>query len=125
MSKVRKSLGIHTFSPMNLFVSDGNDIVAACHTFDHGHYEGLGDDYHPPEESLLRIWYTTGRSYGLHQGEWRMDGAAGDESSCIIASEPLTLDNASWHMAPMQNLVYVRRSGSLPTVEIVPLDIDA
>ena len=125
LGQVRRSLGIHTFSPMNLFVSDGNDIVAACHTFDHGHYEGLGDDYHPPEESLLRIWYTTGRSYGFHGGEWRMEGPEEDATSCIIASEPLTLDNKSWHMVPMQHLVYVRRTEGRPRVEIVPLDVDA
>ncbi len=124
LATVRKSLGIHTFSPMNLFVSDGNDIVAACHTFDHGNYDGLGDDYHPPEESLLRIWYTTGHSYGLHDGEWKMAGAGDDASSCIIASEPLTLDKASWRMVPMQHVVYVRRSGGRPEIQIAPLDVD-
>ena len=124
LGQLRRSLGIHTFSPMNLFVSDGNDIVAACHTFDHGNYDGLGDDYHPPEESLLRIWYTTGHSYGLHDGEWKMRGAEADASSCIIASEPLTLDKASWRMVPMQHVVYVRRAGGRPEIQIASLDVD-
>src|SRR4029077_13465181 len=31
----RRGMGIDPFSPMNLFLSDGNDIVAACYTFDH------------------------------------------------------------------------------------------
>src|SRR5207302_1800344 len=36
LGRVRRQLGIYTFSPMNLFLSDGNDIVCACYTFDLG-----------------------------------------------------------------------------------------
>jgi glutamine amidotransferase len=122
LGQVRRGLGIDTFSPMNLFLSDGNDIVAACYTFDLGRYAGLGDDYHPPDEEALRIWYTTGRAYGLYDGEWRMTGAAHPATSCIIASEPLTRDRHTWSAVPMQHLVYVRRTGDTPTVEIVPLE---
>ena len=123
LSSVRKSLGIATFSPMNLFLSDGNDIVAACYTFDFGRYDGLGDDYHPPDEELLRIWYTTGHGYGLHDGEWRMSGGEGDASSCIIASEPLTRDRSTWRTVPMQHLVYVKRTDRGASVQLVPLDV--
>jgi len=121
---VRDQLGIRTFSPMNLFLSDGNDLVAACFTFDQGNYEGMRDDFHPPEEEALRIWYTTGHSYGLHGGEWKMLDAGADASSCIVASEPLTRDRSTWSMVPMQHLIYVRRSSGPPTVELVPLRIE-
>lgn len=124
LSRVRRSLGIATFSPMNLFLSDGNDVVAACFTFDLGRYDGLGDDYHPPDEALLRIWTTTGHGYGLHDGEWRMSGEAGDASSCIIASEPLTRDRSTWQPVPMQHLVYVRRTGGQAAVKLAPLDVE-
>jgi glutamine amidotransferase len=123
LARVRREIGITTFSPMNLFLSDGNDIVAACYSFDLGRYDGLGDDYHPPEEEVLRIWYTTGHSYGLYGTEWRMQGDPGDHSSCIIASEPLTRDRSTWRSVPMQHLVYVRRTEGRPRVEIVPLDV--
>ncbi len=124
LARVRRSVGIATFSPMNLFLSDGDDVVAACFTFDRGRYDGLGDDYHPPDEEVLRIWTTTGHGYGLHDGEWRMSGAEGDASSCIIASEPLTRDRSTWRAVPMQHLVYVRRSGGAPTMTTVPLDVE-
>jgi glutamine amidotransferase len=124
LARVRRQLGIATFSPMNLFLCDGNDLVVACYTFDLGRYDGLGDNYQPPDEQALRVWYTTGHSYGLYQGEWRMIGAPEDARSCIVASEPLTHDHATWHQVPLQHLVYVRRSGARPAVEIVPLDVE-
>ena len=123
LSGVRRELGIATFSPMNLFLSDGNDIVVACYTFDLGRYERSGEGFNPPTEEALRVWYTTGHSYGLHDGEWRMIGEKGDARSCIIASEPLTRDHATWRAVPMQHLVYVRRTGESPAVELVPLDV--
>jgi len=124
IARVRTQLGIRTFSPMNLFLSDGNDLVAACYTFGRGQYDGLGDHFHPPEEKILRIWYTIGKSYGFYDGEWRMLAGGGDARSCIIASEPLTRDQATWHAVPMQHLVYVRRSAEAPKIELVPLDVE-
>jgi glutamine amidotransferase len=120
---VRRSQGIDTFSPMNLFLSDGNDIVVACYTFDAGRYDGLGDDYQPPDEQALRVWYTTGHSYGLYDGEWRMIGSPDPARSAIIASEPLTRDHARWRTVPMQHLVYVRHTEGSSRVEVVPLDV--
>lgn len=119
---VRKKHGIQTFSPMNLFLSDGDDLVAACFTFDHGRYDGLGDDYHPPDEKALHIWYTTGHSYGLYDGEWRMEPVGRDATSCLIASEPLTRDTSTWRTVPMQHLVFIRRNNGLPSVELVSLE---
>lgn len=124
LGRVRKQLGIATFSPMNLFLCDGNDLVVACYTYDLGRYEGLAHDFNPPDEQALRVWYTTGHSYGFYQGEWRMIGAPEDARSCIVASEPLTRDRATWKQVPLQHLIYVRRTGVRPTVEIVPLDIE-
>jgi glutamine amidotransferase len=123
LARIRKQLGIRTFSPMNLFLSDGNDVVVACYTFDLGRYEGLEDDTHPPSERALRIWYTTGHSYGLYDGEWRMQGEPGEARSVIIASEPLTRDQSTWKPVPLQHMIYVRRTGEVPTVEVVPLDV--
>jgi glutamine amidotransferase len=125
VGKVRRDLGIRTFSPMNVFLSDGNDILAACYTFDLRSREGLPDDYHVPDESVLRIWYSLGHSYGLHDGEWRLLQEGGDPTSCIIASEPLTRDHASWCEVPMQHFVYVRRTEGAPHVELSPITLEA
>lgn len=124
IAKTRKACGIRTFSPMNLFLSDGNDLVAACYTFGLGNYEGLGDNYHPPDESALRIWYTIGKSYGFYDGEWRMEHASAEATSCIVASEPLTRDQSTWKAVPLQHLVYLRRNADRPSVELIPLDIE-
>lgn len=124
ISQVRRDLGIRTFSPMNIFLSDGNDLVAVCYTFGLGHFEDFGDNFHPPEEIVLRIWYTMGKAYGFYDGEWRMDHANAEATSCIVASEPLTHDHSTWSAVPLQHLVYVKRSDSRPTVEVVPLNIE-
>jgi glutamine amidotransferase len=124
MARVRREQGVRLFSPMNLFLSDGNDIVAACYTFDLGRHEGLGDDTHPPSERALRIWYTMGHSYGHYDGEWKMMGPPEEASSVIIASEPLTREHPRWEAVPLQHLVYVRRTGAVPSVEVTPLDVD-
>ncbi len=124
LAKVRRELGIRTFSPMNVFLSDGNDILAACYTFDLRSREGLPDDYHVPDESVLRIWYSLGHSYGLHDGEWRLLQEGGAPTSCLIASEPLTRDHASWCEVPLQHFVYVRRTGGAPRVEVAPIVLE-
>lgn len=124
VARTRRALGIKTFSPMNVFLSDGNDLVAVCYTFGLGHYEDLGNDYHPPDESVLRIWYTMGKSYGLYDGEWRMEHAGAEATSCILASEPLTRDHSTWTSIPLQHLVSLRRNVTGPSVEVVPLAIE-
>lgn len=123
VGQVRRELGIRAFSPMNVFLSDGNDILAACYTFDLHSREGLPDDYHLPDESVLRIWYSLGHSYGLHDGEWRLLQEGGAATSCLIASEPLTRDHASWRAVPLQHFVYVRRTAGAPQVELTPIEV--
>lgn len=134
IARVRRELGIRSFSPMNLFLCDGNDLVAVCFTFDLDRYEPDTQalslrapgptDFHPLDEMALRIWYTTGHSYGQYEGEWRMQNAGGEATSCIVASEPLTQDRSTWTAVPLQHLVYVRRGADrAPSVEVVPLDI--
>jgi glutamine amidotransferase len=124
LARVRREVGIRTFSPMNIFLSDGNDIVAASYVFDPDRFDGLGDSFHPPTESTLGIWYTTGHSYGLRDGEWGMLEPSAEARSCIIASEPLTRAHTHWHRVPLQSLVYVRRTGAVPEVRVSTLHVE-
>lgn len=124
IAKVRRQLGIRVFSPMNLFLSDGNDIVAAAYTYDLGKYDGLDVDFNPPSLRTLGIWYSTGHDYGLRDGEWTMSEPSGEARSCLIASEPLTRSQKAWTPVPIQHLVYVRRTEAVPHVEVVPLDVE-
>lgn len=125
LAGVRRDHGIAWFSPLNLFLSDGNDLVAACFTFDRDHYPPGGDDFHPPDDKALSIWFTTGSRYEEVDGEWTMSSAQGPARSCIVSSEPLTHDRAGWSMVPLQHVVYVKRGGAAgPTAEILPLRVE-
>ena len=71
--------------------------------------------------SFLSLWYTTGRSFGLHEGEWKMIGGEQTANSLIIASEPLTHDTATWLEVPEYSAVYASLLGDRPVVEVRPL----
>jgi len=69
----RAALGIDTSSSLNLFITDGRQIVAVRYCFDFGRYPTLdATRVHEANLSFLSLWYTAGRDYGLHDGEWRM-----------------------------------------------------
>lgn len=101
---VREKQGLRIASPVNLFLCDGNDLVATRYTFDYGCYP---DD--PQEISLIypSLWYTFGREYGYHDGEWKMIGGIADYDSVIIASEPLTRDPSTWLEVPEYSMLFV------------------
>ena len=85
LRKVREQIGIRTSSSVNLFLCDGNDLVATRFSFDFGCY---GDNVQPSDIRYLSLWYTFGREYGLHDGEWKMRGGHENADSVIVASEP-------------------------------------
>ncbi len=121
---VRSKMQIDTFSPVNLFLCDGNDLVAACFTFDQDNFVPNSVTFHAPDEQSLRIWYTTGHDYAFHDGEWKMREASGPATSCIVASEPLTRDRHTWASVPLGHMVTLRRTGvGAPAVEITPIDL--
>lgn len=89
---VRHKHGITISSPVNLFISNGEYLVATRYVFDFGHY--------PPDfsEAHLRyhsLWYTYGSEYAEVDQHFQMTGTNG-LSSIIIASEPLTEDTTTW-----------------------------
>lgn len=99
---VRRQHDIAVSSPANLFISDGSNLVAARFAFDYGCY----DMQDPAEIRNSRhmfpdIWYTTGKSYGLHDDEWKMIGGPMEAGgSVLISSEPLTRDTSTWFEVP-------------------------
>lgn len=116
---VRERRGIDTASGANLFVADGEQIVATRFTFDFGCYEGKLRESHLRYHSL---WYTAGRRYGLHDGEWRMSGGLEAADSVLLASEPLTRDTSTWIEVPEYSLLTVSRQAG--RVEITTKDLD-
>ena len=76
MREVRRRHDIQISSPTNLFISDGSCLVATRFTFDYGCYDMQSPaDIRNSRHLFLGIWYTTGKSYGLHDDEWKMIGA--------------------------------------------------
>jgi predicted glutamine amidotransferase len=114
---VREQLGIDSVSSVNLFVADGNTIVAARYAFDFGCY-ATGDPSRvtPWQLEYLSLWYSLGHHYTCHEGEWKMIGGREKASAMLLASEPLTRDESTWLEVPEYSLVSFDLSGDAPLV---------
>lgn len=98
---VRQAHGIRFCSPANLFISDGEHLVVVRYTFDFGCYDPAdAETVRGSTHAFLSLWYTTGRDYGFHDGEWKMVGGFRMADSVLIASEPLTRDTSTWLEVP-------------------------
>lgn len=112
LREARRTAGIDTCSPVNLFVSDGEHLLGARYTFDFGCYdlEQAGESrFSNSVHSYLSLWYTMGDAYAQHNGEWKMIGGNCDADSVILASEPLTRDTSTWLEVPEYSLFYTER----------------
>ena len=119
----RTRLGIDTSSSANLFVTDGRQIAAARYCFDFGRYATADPSrVHEANLNFLSLWYTAGREYGLHEGEWKMTGGAEHADSIIVASEPLTRDVGSWVEVPEYSILHAEIRGGRPKVTLHYLD---
>lgn len=122
LRKVRARNGIETSSPVNLFLTTGEDLVATRFSFDYGWY--------PDEDTLLEtdlpyvsLWYTLGGEYVARHGKSAMT-ASETPRSLLIASEPLTVDTTAWLEVPEYSMITasLRPEGGL-TFETRDLDV--
>ena len=120
LRQVRLRLGITRSSSVNLFVCDGEHMVATRFTFDFGCY---GETVHEANLSYLSLWYTSGQSYGFVDDEWKMIGGAVNAESVLISSEPLTQDISTWLEVPEYSLLYTTNAGGRRRTQLVELDI--
>ena len=119
----RAKLGIDTSSSLNLFVTDGRQIAAVRYCFDFGRYQTANPErVHEANVSFLSLWYTVGREYGMHDGEWKMTGGAQHADSILIASEPLTRDVASWVEVPEYSILHAEIRDGRPAVNLHYID---
>jgi predicted glutamine amidotransferase len=119
----RAQLGIALSSSVNLFVANGRQLAALRYCFDFGCYRT--DDparVHEANLSFLSLWYTLGRDYALHDGEWRMTGGAENADSIIVASEPLTRDTSAWVELPEYGALFAEIRDGRPRVAVRLLD---
>jgi predicted glutamine amidotransferase len=115
----RKKLGIAISSSLNLFIADGTQLAAVRYCFDFGCYPTAdAERLHEANLSYLSLWYTAGRDYALHDGEWKMTGGSDNASSLLVASEPLTRDIAAWVEIPEYALFQATIRNERPAVSI-------
>ena len=118
LRKVRASLGIATASPVNLFLTDGTQLAAVRYCFDFGCYPENPAEFVAGYLAYYSLWYTTGRDYGLHEGEWKMVGGTENADSILIASEPLTRDTAAWVEVPEYSMLHATMGRKRPAITI-------
>jgi glutamine amidotransferase len=121
---VRAAHGISISSALNLFISDGETAGGIRYCFDYGRYRD--EDPSKVDDAnlnFLSLWYTCGRSFGCHEGEWQMIGESDSADSIIIASEPLTVDATSWLEAPEYSMLLADTRDGRPMIDIVYLDV--
>lgn len=117
---VRDEHGIQVVSGVNLFVSNGRTLVVTRFSFDFGCYDGPVNERQLAYQSL---WFTAGRAYGCHDGEWRMSGSIDEADSILIASEPLTRDASSWIEVPEYTLLTATRADGRLALTARDLDL--
>jgi len=117
IKKVRNEHHIHSHSPINLFITNGEFILATRLVFDFGNTLENSNPVSNPHAIYHSLWYTYGDSYEFHDNKYQMCNSK-KKSSIIIASEPLTANTTSWVEAP-QSSVIVARSNEFEEVEIL------
>ena len=121
--EVRARLGIALSSSVNLFIANGAQLAAVRYCFDFGCYRTEDPArVHEANLSFLSLWYTLGRDYALHDGEWKMTGGAENADSIIVASEPLTRDTSAWVELPEYGALFAEIRQGRPRVSVRLLD---
>jgi glutamine amidotransferase len=121
--EARARLGIALSSSVNLFIANGRQLAAVRYCFDFGCYRTEDPArVHEANLNFLSLWYTLGRDYALHDGEWRMTGGAENADSIIVASEPLTRDTSAWVELPEYGALFAEIRGGRPRVVTRLLD---
>jgi glutamine amidotransferase len=119
----RERVGIAQSSSVNLFITNGRQLAALRYCFDFGCYRTEDPaKVHEANLSFLSLWYTLGREYGLHEGEWRMTGGAEHAQSILVASEPLTRDTSAWVELPEYGALFAELRGGRPYVSVRLMD---
>ncbi len=118
LRKTRAELGIATSSPVNLFLTDGSQLAAVRYCFDFGCYSPDLAEFLPGHHNYYSLWYTAGRNYGLHDGEWQMTGGSENANSILVASEPLTRDTAAWVEVPEYSMLHATIKKDRPAIAI-------
>jgi len=124
IGSVREARKITVASSVNLFITDGRQLFAARFCFDFGSY-ATEDPARVHEANLdyLSLWYTSGREYSCHDGEWQMIGGTDAADSVIVASEPLTSDVTKWLQVPEYSVLHTERPNGRTLINTHFIDV--
>jgi len=121
LREVRGQHGIDISSPVNLFLTTGDALVATRFSFDYGWY--------PDEDTLLEtdlpfvsLWCTLGGEYARADDAFAMT-ASETPRSLLIASEPLTLDISTWLEVPEYTMITATSTSAGLDFETLDLDV--
>jgi glutamine amidotransferase len=117
--QTRRRHGIDISSSCNLFIATGEQVLGLRYCFDFGRFRTESPDrVHEANLSYLSLWFTLGREFGFHDGEWQMVGGQDAATSALIASEPLSTNTATWMQVPEYSLVHAETRGGSPRLEV-------
>jgi glutamine amidotransferase len=120
LREIRARHGIDTSSPVNLFLTTGEALVATRFSFDYGWYPA-DDTMLETDLPYVSLWYTIGGRYSEADGASRMIGD--DVRSLLIASEPLTVDISTWLEVPEYSVIMAQRTPDGLKHETLDLDV--
>jgi glutamine amidotransferase len=124
LAEARRKAGIDISSSCNLFIATGSQILGLRHCFDFGRYRtGSPDQVHEANLSFLSMWFTLGRDFGPHEGEWQMTGSEAGADSVLIASEPLSTNTATWFEVPEYGMVHAKMERGKPAIKLRALSL--
>ncbi len=109
---------IHTQSPVNLVVGNGNSLVATRFCFDYGWYPDDGSFFADEREfDYTTLWYALGASFSPADDGW--DVRFGSQTAAaLVASEPLRRDTSGWLEAPEYAMLVIERDGHGVSVDV-------
>jgi glutamine amidotransferase len=122
LKDVRYKHQIQQHSPANLFITDGQFVLATRFVFDFGNFVENSQHINNPHTIYHSLWYTYGESYEFHENHYQM-ASSEKKSSIIIASEPLTTNTTTWIEVPQSSIIAAHIEASEIKILIEPLYI--
>lgn len=124
LKEIRRRHGVAVASSMNLFFSNGRDILAVRYCFDFGCFpEETEVSVHDLGYNFLSLWYTAGAAFEPQAQDWNMTAGGGQDRSVLIASEPLSHDISTWLEVPEYTMLVVERDASQPEISLEALPV--
>lgn len=124
LRQIRRDHSLAHCSSLNLFFTNGTDLIALRFAFDYGCYptDDRGECLVISQRDLS-LWYTVGDRFEMTGGQWRMTGSPRGARSVLIASEPMTEDLSGWIEVPEYTVVIARQTASGVELRARPISV--